>query len=103
MIGSIQLDNSPLVGIGREEAELSSVSVEGDLVGDGGAEYRRDDQLFGVGAGGSIYIERNRTVDTTLDIIISIIEAGKVDAACRKGAVDREGAGNKSGCSDQHR
>ena len=100
MIGSIQFDDGPLVGIGREEAELSSVSVEGDLVGDGCTEYGCDDQLFGVGAGGCVNIKCNRTVDTALDIIISVVETGKVDAACRKGAVDREGAGNQSGCSD---
>ena len=50
-----------------------------------------------IGSGGGVYVEGDWSADTTFDIIICVVEAGKVGSARRQGAVDGKGAGYKTG------
>lgn len=103
MIGPIQFDHGTFACIGRREAELATVSVEGDRIGGGCTEYGCDDELFGVGAGRGVHVEDNGTIDTTLDIVIRIVEAGEIGSAGRLRTVDGKGSGNQTGCRYQNR
>ena len=103
MIGTIEFDHRPLVGAGRGEFELTSISVKGDLVGDRCTEDGRDDELLGVGTGSGVNIERDGPIDPALDVAVRIVEAGEVGSTGGKCAVDGERTGNQTGRSDQDR